>query len=375
MLPVRIVLAVEDEQYIEPFLHYVRCSEYDRRLMITAFSRKEAFLQFLKECGDSVDAVLGESSFLESTGLRQEGRIRFIRLVDSGKENSNDRDLAKYQPLHMLLSSLLDLIRDKGPEREGRAKVIGITSAVGGLGKTTVAMNLARQLSAEGHKVFYLNLEAVQAGDSERAELARGGGNRPGLARLLYDLKAAEDRREVLKTPVASYAYRHPILQGDAFMPLDNPDELLELGSGDTADLLDYIAGSGLYDLVIVDTDTFPNDRTDAILEMSDKLVWLLADDWSVMRKTGVCLDHLERSRPALFNAIMGKALFAASRVTGELTVPLPRKGMVVEAMLPFIPSWNQGTRHGGVMHSPVYQRDLMRLCLELTDRRTEHAG
>lgn len=380
MLPVRLVLAVEDEQYIEPFLHYVSCSEFDRRLMISAFSRKDAFEQFMEECGDSVDAVLGENSFLDTAGFSQIGRILVVRLVDSGQQSTAGHQLAKYQPLHQLLSSLLDLVRGGGrglAAKEGRAGVIGITSAAGGLGKTTVAVNLARQLSAEGTKVFYLNLEAVQAGLPEdgREEPTAGRGNRPGLARLLYDLKAAKDRKEALKTPVSSYAFRHPFFQGDTFVPLNNPDELVELEFGGTAELLDYIAGSGLYDLIVVDTDSNPNGRTDAILEKSDKLVWVVADDWSAMRKTGVWLAHLERSRPDLFNAVMGKALFVANRVNGELTVPLPRKGMALEATLSFIPSWNQGIRHGGAMHSPLYQRDLMRLSRQLTDRRAEHAG
>ncbi|WP_410770024.1 hypothetical protein [Fontibacillus sp. BL9] len=371
MLPVRLVLAVQDEQYIEPFLHYVRCSEFDRRLIITAFSRKDAFLKFLAECEEMVDAVLGEYSFLESVDSEIQGRVSLVCLSEGGCQSGPWKQLSKYQPLHLLLSALLEIVRGTAREGttplEGRAMVIGVTSTVGGCGKTTVALNVARQLAAEGGKVFYLNLETVQSGIWLEGQEARKEGNRTGLARLLYDLKAAEDRREPLKFPVSVYAYRHPVLQGDTFGPLDNLNELLEMERKETAELIDYIAGSGLYDAVIIDTDSYPNGRTEMVLERSDKLVWLVTDDWDVMRKTGVWLSHLERSRPTIYNSVIGKTLFAANRVSGELTVSLPKRDMTIEATLSFIPAWSQGSpQSSGLMHSPIYQRDVMKLCREL---------
>ncbi|MEF2967084.1 hypothetical protein V3851_14675 [Paenibacillus sp. M1] len=374
MLPVRLVLAVQDEDYIEPFLHYVRCSGFERRLIITAFSRKEAYLKFLVESGDTVDAVLAETGFLEASGTKGgiQDRIVFIGLTEGGEAAYPGRHLSKYQPLHLLLSALLDIVRG-GKEGalpiEGRAVVIGVTSTVGGLGKTTLALNMARQLAAEGGKIFYLNLETVQTAISPGGGEARSEEYRAGLARLLYDLKAAEDRRERPRFPVSAYAYRHPVLQGDTFGPLDNLNELLEMERKDTAELIDFIAGSGLYDTLIVDTDSFPNGRTEMALEKSDRLAWLVADDWGVMRKTGVWLDHLERSRPELYSAVMGKALFAASKVSGSLTVSPPSKRIAVEALLTYIPAWSQGSREGGLMHSPIYQRDVMKLCGELLGR------
>ncbi len=367
MLPVRLVLAVQDEQYIEPFLHYVRCSEFARRLIMTAFSRTEAFLKYLSESAEMVDVVLAEKSFLEAVGGEISGRSVLICLSDGDQEAFPGRQLSKYQPLHLLLSSLIETVRG-GSEGiapvDGRAKVIGVTSTVGGCGKTTVALNMARQLAAEGAKVFYLNLETIQSGFVLEGQETRGDGHRAGLARLLYDLKAAEDRQEPLKFPVSAYAYRHPLLQGDTFGPLDNLNELLEMERKDTAELLDYIAGSGLYDTVIVDTDSFPNGRTEMVLEKSDKLVWLVTEDGTVLRKTGVWLAHLERSRPALYNSVIGKTLFAANRVSSEFAVSPPRKDMTVEVTLSFIPAWSQGNRdNGSLMHSPIYQRDVMKLC------------
>lgn len=44
----RIVLAVRESQYIEPLLHYLHHSEYGEMLRITAFSRMDAFIEFMR---------------------------------------------------------------------------------------------------------------------------------------------------------------------------------------------------------------------------------------------------------------------------------------------------------------------------------------
>lgn len=54
----RIVLAVRESQYIEPLLHYLHHSEYGEMLRITAFSRMDAFIEFMR--GEDIpDAVVG----------------------------------------------------------------------------------------------------------------------------------------------------------------------------------------------------------------------------------------------------------------------------------------------------------------------------
>lgn len=370
MVPVRLVLAVQDEQYIEPFLRYVHSSEFDRSLMLTAFSRKDAFRKYMEESGDFVDAVLGEAAFVDAVAPAAGRSVTWIHLSEgSGPETPGPR-VAKYQPLHQLLSTVLELVRGgkEGTPADGQSLVIGVYSAVGGCGKTTVALNLARQLAAEGGKVFYLNLETIGSGILFAGQDLREG-QRVGLARLLYDMKAADDRQEALRFPVSTYAYRHPVLQGDTFAPLDNLNEMLEMDRKDTAELIDYIAGSGIYDAVIVDTDSYPSGRTEAVLERADKLVWIVMDDWGGMRKTGNWLSHLERFRPDFCHALLGKARFVLNRYTGKMQTEMPRPELRLQAMLSFIPAWNQGSRQGELLHSPVYQRDVLKLCRELYGR------
>lgn len=371
MLLVRVVLAVRDEQYIEPFLHYVRCSEFDRRLMVTAFSRRDAFAKYMEHSGDSVDVVLGEALFLQACETWN-AKIVLIQLGD-GDEKQGGHVLSKYQPLQHLLTHVLNIVRgSKGDIRRtsGNTKIIAVYSTVGGCGKTTVALNMARQLAADGGNVFYLNLETVRSSHGSEMGAVRSesmtDSTGDGLAKLLYDLKASEDRKETIRSPVAAYAYRDSELQGDSFELPDNLDELLEMDVKDTSRLLDYIAGSGSYDVIVVDVDSFPNDRTEAVLTRADRIIWLVTENADVLGKTGNWLHYLERSHPSEYCAFMEKAFFVMNRYSGEMPGSVPGNEMRIKATLPYIPAWNKGALRTAIINSPIYQRDVHKLCIAL---------
>ncbi|GGH13195.1 hypothetical protein [Paenibacillus segetis] len=366
MVPVRLVLAVQDEQYIELFLHYVQCSEFQQRLVVTAFSRRDAFLRYIEDSRELIHVVLGESYFMEYKSSECENQIPWICLGEGEMEQQYVGRVSKYQSLHAMLSIVLGLYRGRGEgavSSEGKCQVIGVYSALGGSGKTTVALNIAKQLGMQGNRTFYLNLETVNAGIPGQGQI-QNGGQRAGLARLLYDLKG-DDLGKSPISPVSTYAFRHPALQSDIFSPVDNIKEILEMEEKDTRQLIDYIVDSELYDAVIVDIDSAPNHRSFVALERSDKLVWVLLDEWSGMQKTDLWMSYLERSYSALYSSIMGKTFFVVNRYSGEMSVPLPKRGMAVEATLSYISTSNQGM-HGALLHSPLFQRDILRLCREV---------
>lgn len=368
MQPIRLVLAATEEDYIEPFLQYIRCSEFERRVVVTAFSRKEALWKYIENEPDEMDAVLGETSFREGwQGKLREG-APWIELREggySGREGRSGLGVSKYQPLSRLLAEIEEMIRGRRETaaNEGRTTLIGVISAAGGSGKTTVSIQLARQFASEGKHVIYISLESLQSNISSDGKEEIEAEGRPGLARLLYDLKAAEEKHQKPRYPISHYVYRNAFLRGDAFPALYNLNEMKELERNDVVALLKFIIESRSYDAVIVDTDSIPDLRIETVMEEADQLLWIVGENRIILDKTVKWLAFLERTNPGLYNRIIGKSLFVANRTTGEGLLTLLERNIPISAVLPWIPAWNGSAGYADIQRqAPAYQRDVMKL-------------
>lgn len=374
MIPVRMVLAAEDEQYIEPFLLYVRSSEYSRRMRVQAFSRAQEFLTYMGSSSAQVDIVLAERSFLEAWQSDSSSQVPWICLSEHGREELEGIAQLKYQPLHDLLNNVLEILH-RPYEREGKHSptssiVIAIYSAAGGSGKSTVAMHLAKQLNSEGTKAFYLNLETFQPGPT----IHEMNEDR-GLARLLYDLKVAAEQNSYPNSPVSHYTVNDSLLEGDTFGSVQNVNELLEMDVRDTTRLIDYIAESGEYPFIIVDVDSYPNKRTEAVLERCDRLIWLLQSRGDALKKERLRMNQLEQGRSGYFMQLMGKVLFVHNRHLGELVQPIPGSDIIPERTLAYIPEWKEASRDQIMKGSSLFQRDLLKLCRMVRGSMYEQTG
>ncbi|KAF9118270.1 hypothetical protein BGX30_004690, partial [Mortierella sp. GBA39] len=288
MVPYRITLAVKEAQYLEGILHYVHSSEFGDKLHISGFTKLDAFMKYMD--GEELpDAVVGEAAFLEPWLAGKNGDIPNWILLGHGEAASIQGPvLPKYQPLPELMASILSLCRREGQRRtlpvaDGEAVTIGFVSVGGG---------------------------------AESAE---------GLPGMLYELKAAQEEKHV-QTMVSPepYTVHHPGIRADWFKPVTNLKELVQLGKADTRKLLQSIAASGRYDVVIADTDSGPNERLAAVLEGCRHLVWLMLDDITNLYKNGQWFAFMERSQPELFAELAGKSRYVVNRFTGQLANPLP---------------------------------------------------
>lgn len=374
-MPARIVLAVRESQYIEPLLHYLHHSDYGEMLRISAFSRLEPFMDYMN--GDELpDAVAGDLSFIEAWLVEGRSKIPWAvlgeagELPDSGSLAGGNR-IAKYQALPSLLESILqlcDLKRIKPGAAPGEETLLlGIVSAGGGCGKTTVALNMAKQLGALGLSVFYLNLESA---DSSGLYLRRPGSNAPGLAQLLYELKAGgeENKGGRTKPAWAEYAFRHDSLHCDAFRPVENLKEMLQMSRQDTLDILDGLACSGSYDIIITDTGSLEEERAQAVLHRSGILLWVLKNEQVSLHKTERWLDYLSSPYSGMPPELGSRSRFVLNGSMDAGNNPPAAAGLRLEGILPYIPSW--GTQHYGelCLSSPQFIAGVQQLCRAIVE-------
>lgn len=377
---IKMILACHDEHYIEPFLHYVRFSEYQLQMSVTAFSQKEAFMQYMDEIGTNRHVLLTEPEFVE--GLTElKNVVDIFYLVDELIQDELDREdeiqsIYKYQPLPKLLTSIIksvpasNTVQTRGRKLNSTATLLTICSAQGGAGKTTVALNLCKQFSMQGIRAFYLNLENIYSSPllehvTHTTHDTKAATQGLGLSRLLYDLKRQEKepnlgkgqtQGQADKIPLLAYVERSEWIQADTFSPVQNRDELLQMEDVDVNAVIDFIMASGLYDIVIADVEFGENTRTTTLLERCDQLLWLITEDWSGFQKAKYSWSILDE-------AIKEKTLLVLNKHTGQATSDDLLDELTPSLKLPLIAGWNEKAQAKGVLNSPDFQRDILRLC------------
>ncbi|KOP66770.1 hypothetical protein AMS62_17155 [Bacillus sp. FJAT-18019] len=371
MIPARLVLAVQDSRYVEPLLNYVHGSSYGSALQVTAFTRTDSFLRYM-ETGEVPNLVVGDTEMLECWLARGKVSIPWLHLSEGNTAISlmeDGKSTPKYQPLPQLLDVILSHCKRSGGTVEklnaGSTPILGIVSPLGGSGKSTIAMNIAKQLGVLGLKVFYLNLETV---NSSALFPSGSVGMEGSFSRLLYDMKAAQEPVSGSELSVTSYIIRHHGLKCDSFEPNFNVKEMAEMTREDTVLLLNSLVTSNHYDVIVADTEEYMGERMQAVLEQAGLLIWVLLDDLISVHKSGVWIDQLEQRHPALFESVRKRSTFIVNRFTGQLVNSFPRKDISIDGVLPYIPSWKQLHQEELLLSSPIYQREVLKLCQQLLE-------
>ncbi|MNI33940.1 hypothetical protein D3C73_879110 [compost metagenome] len=368
----RIVLAVRESQYIEPLLHYIHHSDYSGLLRVTAFSRQDTFMEFMKS-GETADAVIGDPAFIEAWLVEGKNTVPWAVLSEDGQAAGKNANLAggaviaKYQSLPSLLEAVLQLcdVQRSRPAAAAREQtlLLGVVSASGGSGKTTFALNMSKQLTSLGLSVFYLNLESV---DSSGLYVRRSSANTPGLERLLYELKSSrgDGSGEVpAKIELGRYVSGHDSLHCEGFRPVENFKEMLQMTQQDTLEVLELLVASGSYDAVIVDTGSIEEERSQAVLQRCSILAWLLRDDEASLYKTTRWLEHGRQAHSGWPPDLLSKSRFLLNFVSDPLKeLPAPG-GWHIDGLLPYIPAWVVQHHVELCLGSPQFIAAVQQLC------------
>ncbi|MGF9697699.1 ParA family protein [Paenibacillus sp. MABNR03] len=385
MIVLKAVLASKDREYISAWLDFVQGSPFGATMRFTAFSQWESFQEYMHEHeGQELpDLVIAEPEFLnpwlESMG--GEPGVPWLLLSEGHEDVEEDKRLMKYQPLPTLLDAVLNASRQprrKKVHRPGQQTIsIGVVSASGGSGKTAVALHMAKQLGLAGYAVLYLNLETLDSvlpflEKGLKRSVQRMPDAETGLSRLLYDLKVSrkgsgkQGQTQTSSKGIDGYVLRHEGLKADVFWPLSNRKELLQMSCEDTTGLIQYLSIAGQYDVLILDGDSDWDGRSEGILEAADALVWLVEDDLSAMHRWGQWMLHAERTKPDLHQSVLDRACFVVNKYRDSVVNALPRPDLQLNAVLPYIPSWKQLSQEEVMLSSPIFQREIKRLCAML---------
>lgn len=172
------------------------------------------------------------------------------------------------------------MARSIAAEPVSAGKVVVVHSAKGGVGTTTVAVNVAAALHARGRRVCLVDLD-LACGD---VAVALRLEPRNTIMDVLTDDSADEAAEPIdsLRTTVET-GFHCILAPAQAATAGDLPGEVL-------ADLIPYL--SGFYDAIVIDTPTDMSIHTRTALRLADVLILVATPHVSALRGLTIGLDQ-----------------------------------------------------------------------------------
>ncbi|QMV43356.1 nucleotide-binding protein [Cohnella cholangitidis] len=338
----RVVVAVSQREYAAKLAEYLR--EEEPGWNIAAYTHDSALRREFQE-NRTVDLLIGQPEFLRMASSENGKVTTFLALVEEkGNGGGLWPEAIQYQPLPAILSSIRNGLGLTMSASVPDCQVLTVFSPTGGTGKTTAVLNLIRQAGERGLRTFYLNLEALNA-----TSLLFGKGEPDSLSRLLYALQThPEDWSSLLK----QLCRHQPQLRTDYLDAPDHPGERLALTSELVKLLLDKIRETGRYDLIVIDPDSGAGEWHRDLLQISDKIIWLVLDDAQMLLKSEKLLRYWQMH----FTKIMHKILFVLNKANpGGLLNQWNLPDAAPALSLPYIPQWKTIDQPGRLLASPSY--------------------
>jgi cellulose biosynthesis protein BcsQ len=362
---IQMIIADPDEEYIQYFTEYIRHSEFNKNVVILSFSKYEKFQQYTIP-NDESGILLIHSDWALKNKI-QTSHYDVILLSDSNLLKQKEESIPyvfKYQPLNQLVTKLFSIYYEGCKSKTSifnplHSKVISIFSSTGGCGKTTVAMNLVRQLNARHKKVFYLNLESISS-----AELFIHMPDEDQFAQILY---YAKTQANVLPQKLDEFIIHNTDIGCDYIHPLSNYKDVDDIEQQDIETLIQSLLERSHYDFIVIDLDSTLHPKNWGSFLKSDYIVWLLSDDIQCRLKTNKIwkgLTDLYAMKPVEF---LSKTYFTINKFVGTLINDFAEIGIKVSFHLPYIPGWKAVNNGEQLVTSDIFNRHINQLYMEMT--------
>lgn len=290
----RLVIADSDKEYLNALVEYLANQELGK-FYVTSLTEEHEFLEYIKNNENRSDIILIAAELCRKIKEKiREVNFGTVIILTAGDIPLNDLKYAtinKYQCGNKIINDMRDIYQHQrgvirvNAENE-RAKVIGVFSSQGGVGKTTVAVGLSIQLACEGKAVLYLNLENFPS-----TTLYFEGGEEKNFSNVLYYLQQQKpDISSKIKGAQCSDSYYGVYF----FQPPDSPLDWNEVTEGQLERLLQELKKTGNYDYIVVDLSSSLNTKNIVVLGNCDNIILVLASTQVCRIKHQTLLRNLE---------------------------------------------------------------------------------
>jgi len=282
----RVIIADEDANYIIP-LQFKFVTDFFNKIELEIISDKEYFDDFFSR-PQNAEILIVSDELYDSSLQRHNIANVFVMMehVDDGDTGDlNVNRLFKYTSIKEIFNEIVgksaSALNVADIEKK-ETQVVLVTSAAGGVGKTTVAMGVAASLSKNYKRVLYINASRLQVYqhmlDNHSAITTSDV-----YARLASASKDVyEEIKHVIRKEVFSYL---PPFKA-ALMSLGIDYSVYEK-------IIVSAKKSGDFDFIIVDADiTFDEDKA-ALLNIADKVIVVMKQTMASVLATNILVSNI----------------------------------------------------------------------------------
>ncbi|MBJ6361422.1 hypothetical protein ACFOQM_09000 [Paenibacillus sp. GCM10012307] len=364
MRKLSLVVAAKEPEYVRRLAEYIREAPAASEWQMTACTQPQALRQYIKG-GYPVDLLLLQPEFETHISDVVHYALPVVHLVPFITD-SDQLQIVQFQSLPKLIRQLnAQLGRIRGISAwhipSDSTIVLSLFSSMGGMGKTTLALNIAREASEAGKNVFYFNVEPYNASDLYLRE--HGDNSEHDYSMLLYVLQS--NPGQALQQLHAS-TRRNTELGIDYFAPAANPDERHSLSGELVALTIQTIVDSGRYDLIVADMGGTLDEVGFNLLRISHLPLWLTGGDATSQRKMDIMLQYGAHKWGEAF--IEAKRKIRTIQVYASMArtaagLPQEHHGSDhAKFSIPYMADWREAKDPVQLMASPVYRGLVQRI-------------
>lgn len=313
----KMILADIDSDYLNHIAGYFM--EHAPQLELNLFTKLEKLQGYL-ESGEIPDILVVSEEMLEAIPAKLSEKTIKILLSSSMTPWEGYALVKKYQKTQNLLNDILLQYAEKSGSTEAirgksHTRIAAFYSPAGGSGKTVLSLALAASMAAEGRKVFYLNLEAI---DSVSEVFSQTSGSLSDLF-LAVRSKGMDAGLKLAACAGVEADGGFSYVSG-----LESAAEYGELNEGDIQGLLRAVRELAEYDEVVVDLSSGFSEIEVMALKEADVIYVPQLSGETAIAKTKRFLAEAEYQE--IWHMLAGKMKLIANRtpasgINSELAV------------------------------------------------------
>lgn len=282
----RVIIADEDANYIVP-LQFKFVTDFFNKIDLEVITDRAYFDEYFSK-PQNAEILIVSDELYDSALQRHNIQNIFVMMEqydEGGTGELNVNQLFKYTSIKEIFNEIIGKsagVLNVAAVETKETQIILVTSAAGGVGKTTVAMGVAACLAQNYKRVLYINAARLQ--NFQYALDNSSPITSPDVYANLLNAQdnAYNDIKHIIRKEKFSYlpAFKAALMSLGLDFSIYSKLALSAKGSGD-------------YDFVIIDAESTFDDAKIDLIDLADKVVVITDQSFSSVHFTNLLLSNI----------------------------------------------------------------------------------